>query len=41
MPAAFRVKLVEPSVFLQFAARFRDRPGVEQLVGAACPGPGR
>ena len=41
MPASFRVKLVEPSVYLEFAARYRDLPSVEDVVGAACPGPGR
>ncbi|MEU4222361.1 permease-like cell division protein FtsX, partial [Actinoplanes sp. NPDC026623] len=41
LPAAFRVKLVEPSGYVEFAARFLDLPGVEQVVGAACPGPTR
>lgn len=36
MPQSFRVTLAEPSGYRQFAAKFRDRAGVSDLVGQVC-----
>ncbi|BFU44992.1 permease-like cell division protein FtsX [Krasilnikovia sp. MM14-A1004] len=41
LPQSFRVQLTEPSAYREFAARFRYRTGVAELVARACPGAGR
>jgi hypothetical protein len=38
LPQSFRVDLAQPSGYRDFAARFRSRPGVQDLVGQSCPG---
>jgi cell division transport system permease protein len=38
LPQSFRVELAQPSGYRDFAARFRSRPGVQDLVGQSCPG---
>lgn len=35
---SFRIRLSRPGQFEEFAARYRDRPGVSDVVGAACLG---
>jgi len=37
LPESFRLELVEPKGYRQFAARFQDRAGVAQVIGRACP----
>ncbi|MEV4642389.1 permease-like cell division protein FtsX [Actinoplanes sp. NPDC049548] len=41
VPESFRMALAEPSEYPAFAARFRDRAGVADLVGSVCPEAGR
>ncbi|MGW4946046.1 permease-like cell division protein FtsX [Actinoplanes sp. NPDC004185] len=38
LPQSFRVELAQPSGYRDFAARFRSRAGVQDLVGQSCPG---
>ncbi|MEU8613424.1 permease-like cell division protein FtsX [Actinoplanes sp. NPDC048791] len=38
LPQSFQVDLAQPSGYRDFAARFRGRPGVQDLVGQSCPG---
>jgi hypothetical protein len=37
LPQSFRLGLAEPSGYRQFAARFRHRAGVADIIGRACP----
>lgn len=37
LPTAFRFKLTQPSQYPAFAAAYRDRAGVADVVGGACP----
>ena len=41
VPESFRMTLAEPSGYPAFAAQFRNRAGVADLVGSACPEAGR
>lgn len=41
VPESFRMALAEPSGYPAFAAKFRDRAGVTDLVGSTCPQAGR
>jgi cell division transport system permease protein len=38
LPESFRLVLTDPSEFRRLAATFRDRSGVQDLVGRTCPG---
>jgi cell division transport system permease protein len=38
LPQSFRVALAQPSGYRAFAARFRSRAGVQDLIGQSCPG---
>jgi len=41
LPESFRMTLAEPSGYPAFAAKFRDRAGVADVEGSACPEAGR
>jgi cell division transport system permease protein len=41
LPESFRVELTDASGYRRLAASFRDRPGVQDLVGRVCPGAGK
>jgi hypothetical protein len=38
VPESFRMRLAEPTAYPVFAARFRARVGIADLVGVRCPG---
>ncbi|SNY28218.1 permease-like cell division protein FtsX [Paractinoplanes atraurantiacus] len=37
LPSSFRLKLVRPSQFSEFAAVYAGRPGVQDVIGGVCP----
>ncbi len=38
LPESFRMRVAEPSDFRRLAGTFRDRDGVQDLIGRTCPG---
>jgi hypothetical protein len=37
LPESFRMELIQPAQYPGFAARYADRPGVEDVLGGTCP----